>query len=88
MASDCYLLRGGTPKRSRKALAIRRVKRGFITCLNYFSAFCRGIEVLCEAAVTIATFRKGVRYSGGVGGKTRATIDRRSESYMFDLVRQ
>jgi hypothetical protein len=39
MASGCYLLRGGTPKRSRKALSIRRVKRGFITCLSYFNLF-------------------------------------------------
>src|ERR1700722_6994039 len=39
MASGCYLLRGRTPKRSRKALSNRRVKRGFITCLSYFTAF-------------------------------------------------
>jgi hypothetical protein len=88
MASGCYLLRGRTPKRSRKALSIRRVKRGFITYLSYFSAFWRGIEVLCAAMLTIATFRKGVRYSHGVGRKTRATIERRIESYMLDLVRQ
>ena len=87
MASGCYLLRGRTPKRSHKALSIRRVKRGFITCLSHFSAFWRGIEVLCEAALTIATFRNGVRYSG-VERKTRATIERRIESYMLDLVRQ
>jgi len=36
--------------------------------------------------LTIAAFRKGVPY-GAVERKTRATIERRSESYMLDLVR-
>jgi hypothetical protein len=33
-------------------------------------------------------FRKGGWFSDSVGGKTRATIGRTSESYMLDVVRQ